>query len=236
MKIQRFFINQKVELGEMNVSDVGLVHQIKNVFRMRGGEEIVVFDGSGSEFKTRISNVAKNSLTLNILEKIENKVVPKNKITLCQSLIKKDNFEWIVEKGTELGVSEFLPIISERSEKKNLNIERLNTIAKEATEQSGRAIVPKILSPQALNDVLNTIDTKNALVFDSSGSSFSASSLKPLFFIPDSLFLLIGPEGGWTEKELELFKSKNIPIYSIGNMTLRAETGAIAIASLLLLG
>ncbi len=176
MKIQRFFINQKIELGEVRVSDVGTVHQIKNVFRMKGGEEVVVFDGTGFEFKARVSEVSKNSLTLNILEKIENKVVPKNKITLCQSLIKKDNFEWIVEKGTELGVSEFLPIVSERSEKKNLNIERLNTIAKEAMEQSGRAIVPKILPPQALNDVLNTIDTKTAIVFDSSGLSFSPSN------------------------------------------------------------
>jgi 16S rRNA (uracil1498-N3)-methyltransferase len=233
MRLQRFFINQKIELGEMSVSDAGVVHQIKNVFRMKGGEEIVIFDGSGFEFKARVSEVSKNSLTLNILEKIENKVFPKNKITLCQSLIKKDNFEWIVEKGTELGVSEFLPIVSERSEKKNLNIERLNIIAKEATEQSGRAIVPKILNPQALNDVLNTIDTKTAIVFDSSGSSFSSS--KSLFLIHDSLFFFIGPEGGWTEKELELFKSKNIPIYSLGNMTLRAETGAIAVTSLFLL-
>ncbi len=230
MKIQRFFINQKIELGEVGVSDIGVVHQIKNVFRMKGGEEVVVFDGSGFEFKARVSEVSKNSLTLNILEKIENKVVPKNKITLCQSLIKKDNFEWIVEKGTELGVSEFLPIVSERSEKKNLNIERLNTIAKEATEQSGRALVPKILNPQALNDVLNTIDTKTALVFDSSGIPLQAKSLKL-----SAISLFVGPEGGWTEKELELFKSKNIPIYSLGNMTLRAETGAIATTSLFLL-
>jgi 16S rRNA (uracil1498-N3)-methyltransferase len=231
MRLHRFYIEQNFE-KTFSVTTPDLINQWLRVFRFKTGDRIVVLNGDGFDYVCRFEKLDRKDVELLVEEKIKNVIDPKINLTLCQAIIKKDNFEWVVEKGTELGVSVFQPVISERSEKKNLNVKRLEIIAKEATEQSGRAILPKILQPQALNDVLNDIDTKNALVFDSSGLSFT--SQKPSSFINDSLFLFVGPEGGWTEKELELFKSKNIPIFSLGNMTLRAETAAVAIASLIL--
>src|SRR3989344_1191072 len=154
----------------------------------------------------------------------------KIKILLCQAVIKKDNFEWIVQKCTELGVEEFVPLIAERSEKKNLNIERLRVIGKEAAEQSGRAFITKIHEPVTLEDAL--AGTKNdSIVFDASGSPLHNSSA----IIHNSCSVFIGPEGGWSERELELFKQRGVKIFSLGNATLRAETAAISASALMLL-
>ena len=111
-------------------------------------------------------------------------------------------------------------------------MDRLNIIAKEASEQSGRAQLPKIHEPKKLSELLENFNG-NGIAFDSSGKNFQFSI--PNFQSISNISIFIGPEGGWTEHELKLFKSKNIPIVSLGNMTLRAETAAIAVASILLL-
>ncbi len=232
MKIQRFFIGEKIDdKKKIAISDEALIHQWRNVFRMKAGNEVVLLDNSGYEHPARFLMLEKSKAEFEILKKIKNEVVPKREVVLYQSLIKKDKFEWVVQKCTELGVSEFVPIISERSEKKDLNMERLAVIAKEAAEQSGRGRLPKLQKLLKLQEVLDGIKN-NAVVFDVSGIPFPEFTKRLTL---DALRCFIGPEGGWTSSELELFKSKNIPIVSIGNMTLRAETAAIAAASILLL-
>jgi 16S rRNA (uracil1498-N3)-methyltransferase len=119
--------------------------------------------------------------------------------------------------------------LAKRSEKKNLNLERLNLIAKEATEQSGRNFVPNISELKNLSEILENLKM-SAVAFDGSGNKFSSSQIKS----ENELAIFVGPEGGFTEKEIELFKSKNIPIFSLGEFTLRAETASITICSLLL--
>ena len=171
----------------------------------------------------------KNKTVLKVVEKKPNENIPKKEIHLFQSVIKKDNFEWVMEKGAELGVSYFHPIVSERSEKKNINFERVGKIIKEASEQSWRWSLP-ILGELA--------DLKNAL-----NNNFIASAFHPIgdkfnkndFEKDKILGILIGPEGGWSDKELELFKEKGVKILSLGSQILRADTAAIAVSSLLLL-
>ena len=134
----------------------------------------------------------------------------------------------MVEKATELGVSKILPIISDRSEKKGFNLARAKKIAIEASEQCGRGDVPIIESSKHLVDSIQ--DLKNIIIFDSSGVLFDTLLLAADYSL---LSLFIGPEGGWTEKELNLFKQKNAKILSLGKLTLRAETAAIvALATL----
>ena len=236
--MNRFFLNQILDNEIIMIKDRAMVHQMRDVLKLRKGEKAVFFNANpeclGFDFIAELKNIEGvghgGQAVFMFREKLENIREPSKKLILYQSLIKKDKFEWVVQKCTELGVSEFVPIISERSEKKDLNMERLAIIAKEAAEQSGRGRLPKLQKLLKLQEALESIKN-NAVVFDASGSAFSTSQLTDL----STCNLFIGPEGGWTSSELELFKSKNIPIISIGNMTLRAETAAIAVASILLI-
>jgi 16S rRNA (uracil1498-N3)-methyltransferase len=147
----------------------------------------------------------------------------------------EDKMEWVVEKATELGVSKIIPIISERSEKKSINMERANKIAIEASEQSGRATIPEILEPvdlstELLEEIkkrgfdLITLDTNSTSLLATRPNGSSGREERG-----DAIF--IGPEGGWSDKELNLFADAGAQIYSLGKLTLRAETAAVAALS-----
>ena len=158
---------------------------------------------------------------------------------LIAALIKKDNFEWIIEKATELGVTGIIPVISERSEKKSLNMERGNKILVEASEQSGRVTLPQLKNPQSLAEVIQSVtqadeEKMNLISIDPEGKPWPKSGFGQFDSKPAGIF--VGPEGGWSDRELEMFKEAGIAIYSIGSQVLRAETAAVAVSSLLLLG
>src|ERR1035437_6020103 len=137
MRLHHFFIEQKIGEAKMiRLEDADLLHQLKNVFRLEKGDEIVLLDNSDSEYRSKIELLSKKEGVFEVLEVTENIVKPTRGVCLCVSMIKKDNFEWILQKGTELGVSFFIPIISERSVKTNFNHERGLKIIKEAAEQS----------------------------------------------------------------------------------------------------
>ena len=179
---------------------------------MKTGEHAIFFDGSGYEFLCEFTNLDKNFAEIKVLEK---NIKPElKKLVLAIAIPKKDNFELIIEKATELGVTTIIPLISERTEKKNVNMDRARKIAVEASEQSGRVTVPEIYEPVVLQNF-----NLAGVVLDPKGEKRE---------ITEDV-LIIGPEGGWSDKELEYFKSKNLPIVSIGEQVLRVETAAIAI-------
>ena len=230
MRLHRFYINK--EIGkEIRIDDKELLHQWLKVFRLKSSDRVIVFNGGDFEYEGYFKILAKDEAVL-VIEK-EKKV--KNPIDielhLFQSIIKKDNFEFVVEKCTEIGVSAFHPIISERSEKKDLNIERINKIAKEAAEQSGKTILPEIFTPEALEKAIFDFDGE-LFVLD-----FDGGSIVETFAINTNkkIGILIGPEGGWTDREKILFDNKGIKSISLGSQVLRAETAAIAVSSLILL-
>lgn len=222
MRLHRFFIKERVVAEKFCISDERLIHQWRNVFRYNVGSQVVLFDGSGGEFDAVIERMTNREADVSIISKRKG-VIPEKKITLYQSLIKKDNMEWIAEKATELGVSKIVPVVSERSEKKGLNIERLEKIIVEASEQCGRADVPVLGSILSLDDAMQSAE--NIVVFDSSGVSFDPSLFSTDYKL---LSIFIGPEGGWSETEIEKFKKAGAQFYSLGKLTLRAETAAIA--------
>lgn len=230
MRLHRFFIEQKIlESGEVMVSDKDLIHQWQKVFRLKAGDRVILFDGTGFDYVSEIVLLDKNRGVLKVIDKKLNENIPKKEIHLFQSIIKKDNFEWILEKGTELGVSYFHPIISERSEKKNINFERAGKIIKEASEQSGRGSLPRISELANLEDVL--INNFVSIAFHTTGEKFDKNDFEK----EEVVGIFIGPEGGWSERELEIFKEKGVKILSLGMQILRAETATIAVSSLLLL-
>lgn len=233
MRLHNFFIEQKIgEAKSVRVEDADLLHQLRNVFRLEKGGEVILLDNSGFQYHCRIELISKSEGVFEVLEMTENKVQSQRDVCLRVSMIKKDNFEWILEKGTELGVNCFAPVVSERSVKMNLNHERGLRIIKEATEQSGRGKLPELRQITTLEAALEDITKNNltAIAFHLEGKKFDAK-------ITDKTMttVFIGPEGGWTENEIELFKKYNVELYSLGDATLRAETSAIAASALLLL-
>lgn len=237
MRVHRFFIKERVVADKFCISDERLIHQWRNVFRYNVGSQVVLFDGSGGEFDAVIERMTNREADVSIISKRKG-VIPEKKIVLFQSLVKKDNMEWIAEKATELGVSKIVPVLSERSEKKGLNIERLEKIIVEASEQCGRADVPEMGSIEQLATSIEGLEGE-FVVFDSSGESLElrAKSLEKRSDSDTSssklqaLSLFVGPEGGWSETEIEKFKKAGAQVCSLGKLTLRAETAAIAALS-----
>lgn len=224
----------------MRIDDSELLNQWGKVFRLKAGDpkpnknqfdgasKIIIFDGTGFEYETEFELLTKKEAILKVGEK-KTVAEPKIALHIFQSIIKKDNFELIVQKCTEIGAASFHPIISERSEKKDLNIERLQKIAKEASEQSGKGRVPEIFVPAELAVAIEDFDG-TLFTLDFSDKPLSATKISG-----NKIGVLIGPEGGWTEKEREFFKEKKIEAISLGEPVLRAETAAIAIAVKILL-
>lgn len=248
MRLHRFFIEEQLR-NKKSVSffEDELIHQWKDVFRFGQGDRLILLDNSRYEFLVEIETLTTNKAELKIIQETKSENMPRQDMWLFAALIKKDNYEWVLEKGTELGVSHFVPIISERSEKKGLNMERAKKIVREASEQSGRAILPEVFDPVKIEEALKIAENNpvSLIALHPSGEKFSQEKLTPdtkkfsSLGINDadnkSIGVFIGPEGGWSEREIEFFTAHNIKIFSLGTQILRAETAAIAIASLLLL-
>ena len=233
-------------MGEITLIDSELIHQMANVFRFKSGDRVILFDGSGFEYEAEIVSLNKKEVKFKIKkanqgETLNQKkglsLISKNSVSLYLSLIKKSNFELAAEKCTEVGVSEIHPIISERSEKKDLNIERLNKIVKEASEQSGRVTLPVVSEIVDLETAVSQVvkEGKVGVVFHTSTTSASEGHSSLEKEEKGEIAVFVGPEGGWSEAEINLFKQNNFKILSLGSNILRAETAAIVGSSLFLI-
>jgi 16S rRNA (uracil1498-N3)-methyltransferase len=243
MKLQRFFIDEELKKNsELSVSDKNLSEQIRKVFRMRMGDRVAVLDNSGIGLEAEILDFGKDTVDFSVSDKEISVYVPKREVWLYVSIPKKDKFELVVQKATELGVSHIIPIISERTEKQNIKWERVEKIAREASEQSERGVMPVIHEMESLKDILERFKENNQQ--DNVSNSLYAlhiSGEKKFSEINNSdadksVGILVGPEGGWGEGDMKLFKEYETPLVSLGEQVLRAETASVSVASLLLLG
>lgn len=231
MRLHRFYVSQP--LGEeVVIEDVSLIKQWVKVFRYALNDFVILFNGDGND-TTYSLHIIENKRCVLVKESSDASYIPSQKITLFLSLIKKDNFELVAEKATELSVTTIVPILSERSEKKSLNEERLIRIVIEAAEQCGRGDIPHIGKIQKLSDVLATFpNNSSAFLMQMDGKPLhevKITSITP----NEPISFFIGPEGGWSNAEEELFKEHDITSISLGRTVLRAETAAIAALALL---
>jgi len=201
-----------------------LLNQIKNVLRLGMGSKISLSDGSGREAVAQITTFGKDFVGLELQEALKNDNESGRYLILYCSVLKRENFEWVIQKATEVGVKEIFPIITERTVKFNVKMERLEKIAREAAEQSGRSFVPKVYEPIRLFQAIEH-SKKNDLnwFFDISGQPIK----KSLPVVKNKIGVFIGPEGGWTSKEISGAKSSRLKLVSLGRLTLRAETAAV---------
>ena len=221
MKLHRFITNLNFKKDTISSKDNELINQIKNVLRLKTGHFVILIDEKGNEVKASVKSFSKNEINFEIIERLENNKEPDKYIKLYCAILKRENFELAVQKATELGVKEIIPIRTAHTIKQNIKTERINKIAKEASEQSGRTIIPEIKEPISFAGALE--DSKE----NEANFIFHTESKEKFSTDKKQIGIFIGPEGGWTDQEIEAAKTNNIKIASLGNLTLRAETAAI---------
>ena len=205
-------------------------HYIVNVMRLKRGSTINFFNKDG-EWKSEIIFLEKNRVEVKFLEKIK-KASSLSYIELAICLVKKNPMENILQKATELGVSKIIPIVSERTEIKELNHDRAKKIVTEATEQSNQFKPPEISQIIKLKDFINNINGSSKLFFADINSK---EKLKKTDIEENNLkILLIGPEGDFSPAEREIIlQNKNTIPFSISKNILRSDTATISALSLL---
>ena len=224
MRPHRFIGNFDLSKKELFISDADFINQAKNVLRLKTGDELILCDGKLDEAVAEISLLTKDKVELAIIETRKNENESENHVSLYCSILKKENFEIVVQKAVEVGVKEIAPIIAVRTVKFGLNYERLNKIIKEAAEQSERGILPKLDEAISFDEAVKQAKSANDLnLFFQAGYPLLGHSMSKL----KKNGVFIGPEGGWTEEEIKIAQSNGFTFVGLSKTTLRAETAAI---------
>ena len=204
-------------------------HYVVNVMRLKRGSNINFFNKEG-EWKSEIIFLDKDRVEVKILGKVKQSMTSSN-IELAICLVKKNPMETILQKATELGVSKIIPIVSERTEVKEINFERANKIVIEATEQSNQLIPPQISEIKRLKDFLKNLDSSSKLLFADVNSKDNLKS--EVLKEAKTLSVLIGPEGDFSPSERELILANPLVVsFTISKNILRSDTAVISAISL----
>lgn len=222
--MHRFFITREREGQLLTLTNPEQIRQIKDILKLRPGEQIVLVPGDGTELVCEILTFGRKDIELGLVERRAVTVEPQREVVVYCAVLKRDNFEWVDQKATECGATKIVPMTTDHTVKLGLNNERLHKIMVEAAEQSGRGFVPvlgDIVSfTAAVADAQATCDA--LFFFDQSKTVFSAADVAKAKCVA----LFIGPEGGWSATEKEV-AAKTMLVRSLGPRVLRAETAAI---------
>ena len=223
----RLFFKDSLSLNLVSKLDKPQSHYIYKVMRINKGQSFSLFNQSG-EWEAKIKEINKGIIEFSVIKKLRSSS-NEREIWLAFSPIKLNYLNLMIQKATELGVTKFIPILTERTIVRKLNEKRLNKIIIEASEQSNRLKVPKLERITKLNDFLKLNQNTNILFGD-----LNSDNTKINFKSADPICILIGPEGDFTIKEREniLNLKKLIPL-KISKNILRSETAAISMISII---
>jgi 16S rRNA (uracil1498-N3)-methyltransferase len=231
MVMRRFYAPIESFIDDRVILGIEETRHLRDVVRLREGETISVFDGAGREYECCVDEIGKRSTSAVIVGPID-PLSPESPLdlTLAAALLKGDKFDLVVQKAVELGVTRLVPLLTTRCEVKappESRFERWRRISLEATKQSGRAAIMKVTAAVGLSEVLT--DSQSDLVL------FSERSGRPLATLPNMnrITAMVGPEGGWDDKELSEAERASVTILTLGERILRAETAAIAVSAIL---
>jgi 16S rRNA (uracil1498-N3)-methyltransferase len=204
------------------------------VLRLPLGERLIVLDNAGWQYEAELVEVGRRA-TAALHHKHRAANEPAIHLTLYQALLKRDNFEWVLQKGTEIGVSRFVPLLTARTVAQPPHKpERWQRILTEAAEQCRRGRIPELAAPLRLADAWGEAAKADIALLPWEGAEGLTLKAALAGKQPRSLALLVGPEGGWTEEEVENGRSQGIIPISLGPRILRAETAAIVSAALIM--
>lgn len=231
---ERFFLDAPIT-GQLATLTGDEARHLIAVMRAKAGDEVIVFDGSGAEFTARIATIRKHDVELAIVERREISRELPFSLTLAVALPKGDRQKWLVEKATELGVAQIVPLITERGVAQPVPavLHRLRRTVIEASKQCGRNRLMEIC-PATTADWLfhDTPTDATRLIADPRGQPIDSYMTQR----NPSIYVAIGPEGGFAPQELAKANAAGWRCISLGNRVLRVETAAIALAACLTAG
>lgn len=236
--MHRFFIPKEWLDGNSVLVKGEPAHQIYYVLRLKPKEHIVVMDNSGWEYEVEIEQVGKELIQSKVVKKSLATTEPKTRLTLYQALLKTDKFEFVLQKGVELGVSGFVPFLGERCVARKpgeSKLARWQKIIQEAAEQSGRALLPTLHPVVSFPEACRLATSPSILLWERERSQGLAEFLRtPTFLNSPALGIFVGPEGGFSSTEVKYAEAQGIFPIGLGHRILRAETaGLVALSAVL---
>lgn len=232
--MHRFFYPHALPAAGQIVDLLGLYHQLHTVLRLPAGTQITLLDNQGNEFLTEIRQLTRDQAQGFVISQQPAAGEPVARLTLYQCSLKADKFEWVLQKGTELGIARFVPVISQRSIVRPAaallkKYERWQSILREAAEQCGRGRVPVLAEPLGWDVAIKQAQGVRLMPWEASGDQ--AAPLVDCLREPQDAIdvnVLIGPEGGLAPDEVAVALEAGWQVVSLGPRILRAETAAIA--------
>ena len=225
----RIFLSISLKKAEVFTIIEKQAHYLINVMRVKVGSIISVFNGFEGEYKVEIINKKNNIISCKVMEKVRAQYY-EPELNLIFSLVKKDRIFNIIEKCTELGVTCFQPIVTERTQNFNYSIKKFDAYAVEASEQTRRLTIPKINPVQNLSSLLNNWNRNEIILLCNENDGIPIMKIKNKISKPVSI--LIGPEGGFSGDELEGFLNLEfVKSISLGPRILRSDTAAISMVA-----
>lgn len=231
MPISRIYQAIPLQTGTAVVLNEQSSHHLSRVLRAALQDEVTIFNGEGGEYLARISKIDKKSVTLEVGEFNPREAESSLELYLAQGISRGEKMDYIIQKAVELGVKKIVPLLTERctvkldTERREKRVEHWQAIIISACEQCGRNRIPELLAPQSLDHWLQSVEAEQRFVL-SPHVSKRLSETKIVHH--QRVALLIGPEGGLSEKEINKAFEKNFQPLNLGPRVLRTETAAVA--------
>jgi len=243
--MHRFFVTPTAIQGDAVALDAQTAHQLREVLRLGPGADIMVLDGSGREYQVTITHLSRTGAEGHILSQAPGPGEPRTHITLYQAVLKGEKFEWLLQKGAEIGISRFAPLLAQRCvthDRASLDkkADRWRRIIQEAAEQARRARLPALTPPLDLAEACQEAAAEASLalfLWESApgrGLKEALQAWRSSAAAHGRISLFVGPEGGFTESEAALAEASGARLIGLGPRILRAETAGLAAAAAIL--
>lgn len=237
--MHRFFLPENTFTRDAVVISGKLAHQLRNVLRLRAGDHIMVLNNSGWEYEVELAEIDRDKVKGKIVSKTIASGEPRTKITLYQALLKASNFELVLQKCTEIGVSTFVPIVCERcvaGKPDSRKLNRWQNIIREAAEQSRRGKLPAQHDVTSFKEACKSASGLSLLPWEGEKLRGIGEVLRNHSKADKNaeISVFIGPKGGFSSHEVELAQSRGIVPVSLGHRILRAETAGLVAATIIL--
>ena len=227
-KIHRIYLATDFK-SDVHRCSMDLSHRILNVLRIKNNEAVSIFNNKGQECLSRVS-IEEKQVVLSLSKEIKSEINTSKKISLCVSIINMKLMDLIIQKSVELGVTSFIPVYTQRSQYKNVDkkLDHWEKTVIHATEQCGRLDIMKLCRPVSLSDLDNIYQSSSKYLLHQNGDKFKCEDLES-----SDITLLVGPEGGFDDHEIDYLDANGWKTKTINMNILRTETACISVLTLL---
>lgn len=217
-------------------------HHILHVLRKELGDHLTVCDGCGQDYECEILSASAEEIVCRIIEQHNSETEPTIRVTLFQGLPKAEKMEWVLQKGVELGISEFVPVSTERcvvkldGKKSEGKLARWNKIAQSAAKQSGRGILPEVKNVVSIKQAIQSFDQFDLMLvlYEEERGRSLKEILRAVETVPKTVGIWIGPEGGFEPAEVKMLTEAGAVTAGLGPRILRTETAGMTAAAVIL--